>query len=395
MRTTPQRAGLDPEHRLLLACALAPGGACRSDALAQVDWSRLEGACTAHQLRPRLCAFLEAGADAGLAPAGLRERVKAIAHAHAGHGLMQAAELFRALEALAAAGVEAMPFKGPAFAMLLADGPRHRECADLDLLVRADDIARAAAALAPLGYEPALPAQALGSRWLRLATDELALARRADGGLVELHWRLGQRWYPAAIAIEDVWARAQTRELPGAQVAWPLAEDLLLLHISDGMKAGGTSLRWMADVAAIVGAHPGLEWEAIRAIAGRRGGLRTVRIALCAIERAAREAAAWAGFDWEWAPGATMIAAQCTALDLGAVDQVFARIRAGATLGAPTAHLRWALRVADRPLHVLGEAGRYLAGPAHADLRRMSTGPVSGLALRWRALRRRIGSAAG
>ena len=395
MNATRARADLDLEHRLLLASALAPAAALRCEALAQVDWARLEAACTAHQLRPRLSAFLEAAADDGVAPTGLRARMKTIADAHAGHGLMQAAELRRVLQSLASAGVRAMPFKGPSFASFFADGPRHRECADLDLLVCVGDVARAATALAAIGYKPALPLAALASHWLRLATDELALTRDADGGLVELHWRLGQRWFPAAIAVEDAWTRAEVRDFLGVEVAWPRPEELLLLHVTDGMKAGGTSLRWMADVAAIVGASQDIDWEVVRAIAARRGGLRTVRIALCAVERAAREAAGWAGVGWEWARGARTMAAECSRRDLAAVDQMFDRIRADATLGQACAHIRWAVRIADRRLRVLGETGRYLAGPANADLRHMSASEVPGIALRWRALRRRIGNAAG
>ena len=395
MSDTRVRAALDPEHRLLLACALAPGVAWRSAGLAAIDWARLEAACTAHQLRPRVSAFLEAGGDDGLAPAGMRERLKVIADAHAGHGLMRTAQLLQALQALAAAGVPAIPFKGPAFATLLADGARHRECADIDLLVRTDDVVRAAAALAPLGYEPGLPAAALRSRRLALATDELGMARAADDGLVELHWRLGQRWYPAAIAVGDAWARSQTRDLLGTEITWPRPEELLLLHVTDGMKAGGTSLRWMADVAAIVRSHPEMDWPAVRALAGRRAGLRTVRIALGAIERAAREAEAFAGFAWEWSAGARSIAAECSARDLAAIDSLFDRMRAGTPLGGATAHLRWALQIADGRLRVLGETGRYLAGPAHADLRQMSSGDLSDIALRWRSLRRRVGSAPG
>ena len=395
MSATQRSTHLDPEHRLLLACALAPAATIECNAVSELDWGRLEVACAAHQLRPQLSAWFEAGGDSGCAPIDLRERVKKISNAHAGHGLMQAAELRRALQALADASVRAMPFKGPAFAAFLADGPRFRESSDLDLLVSADDVSRAAAALAPLGYVTRLPVAALSSHWLRLATDELGLVRDAAGGLVELHWRLGQRWFPSAIAIEDAWSQARARDFLGIEVAWPRAEELLLLHVTDGMKAGGTSVRWMADVVAIVSANPDLDWGIVRSIATRRGGLRTVRIALCAVERAARETAEASGIAWQWVRGARTMAAECTVHDLAAVERMFERIRADVPLGNAHAHVRWALRIADRRLRVLGETGRYLAGPAHADLHHASVGDDSSIALRWRALRRRMGHRAG
>jgi hypothetical protein len=380
---------LDVEHRMLLGCALRTLPAATSPAA--IDWTRLEAAARAHQLRPRLSASLSAGALPIAGAAEARARAAASAGAHEGHSLMRAGELVQVLEVLEKGGVDAVPFKGPAFAAIVDDGPRLRECSDLDILVRVEAIGRAVRALAPLGYEPLLPGQAIESPWLALATDELLLVRDSDASLVELHWRLGQRWYPAAIGLEAMWPRLRREAFLGASVRWPAPEDLFLLHVTDGMKAGGASIRWLADLAAMMRSYPAIDWEQVRQVAVQHGGLATVRIALAAVDRALRETGAGEALP----PGARALLAGMAGRERAALYEMYARVQADAPLGSARDHFAWAMRIADNRTRVAGEIARYLAGPAFADLLRMPPRAESDPLLRLRSLARRLGAVIG
>src|ERR1035441_5636988 len=97
-------------------------------------------------------------------------------------------ELFRLLDLFGLAGIQAIPFKGPALAWTLYETPGLRVVlVDLDLLVPQRDVSRALDLLTSSGYRRYSP-----SVGLRFFTDGGQLdLRRADGKFViGLHWRL-------------------------------------------------------------------------------------------------------------------------------------------------------------------------------------------------------------
>src|SRR5690606_24563649 len=94
-----------------------------------------------------------------------RERIATRTRAMAVEALEQAGErtarlvgeLRRVTSLLAAAGIPALPLKGPLLAQLLWDDPRLRRCRDLDVLVPAARIPAATAALETAGYRLVAP----------------------------------------------------------------------------------------------------------------------------------------------------------------------------------------------------------------------------------------------
>ncbi|MDQ3026033.1 MAG: nucleotidyltransferase family protein [Pseudomonadota bacterium] len=394
----PAFEGFDVAHRVLAACAIFDASqGCSPPGIAQgvklADGAALLAAATAHQLRPQLCAHLEAHRASLGDAADVLLRLRPIASAHEGHGLMLAGELRRVVEVLGSREVTAIPFKGPAFASLVGHGPRLREMGDLDLFVEFSLVGKAVNALRELGYESPLRARALDTPWLALATDELLLTRRADGGAIELHWRLGHRWFPACVTLADIGSATRVASVFGVTVQWPKPEELLLVHVTDGLKAGGASLRWAADVATLLLRYAmQLDWTRLCRIAQANGGLRGLRASLLVAARVSREAGRVTGVD----PLASALPAAGRELlqsrDAGcmrAAADMLQRMARDAQLQGPLAQFRWALQVADRPARVASQVAAYLAGPALADLMLMPETGESDACLRWRALRRR------
>ena len=386
---------MDLEHRLLAACAIAPGDLDLSETFARaagsIAWPRLAASAAANQLRPQLARHLEPIRVRIPQAAEIVRELEAFMDVQRGHALMLSGELLRVLAALRREGIAAMAFKGPAFAALEGDGPASREMGDLDIVVAPRDIAASARALAALGYQPPVAAGALDSPWIARIAHELPLRRAADAMLVELHWRFAPRWHPSPLRFADLESRQVTRSFVGEAIAWPRPEALLLMHVADGMKSGGRGLRWLGDVARIVRRHPDLDWGEVRAIAAAAGGSATLSMTLALLRGAGRELAAGLG-------------EARLALALPAEDGIFResmplltamveRIAHDRRLDGAGGHFAWAWAISDRPwrtaLHVAG----YLTGPSMADLRPELELPRSDLALRARALRRRLGSA--
>ena len=361
------------------------------------DWEGLLHSAACAQLRPRLSALL---GRVALPPGGraIAQDLAHVARAHEGRARLLAAELTRILAALREARLKAAPFKGPAFAAWMGRTGVAREMNDLDLLVHERDLGAAVQALRPLGYAPLLAGQAVASRWLTRVTNELPLGAGGAPLLLELHWRLAPPWFPATATVAQVLEGASERALTGSSAWCPSPEALLLLHVSDGIKSHGASLRGVADLADILRAHPAIDWNRVTGIARANAALDTVRISVALVEDLAAEAAAALeapAIALELAPGARALAdeARRSSRLSGAVRMLRRGLAQGPSEAGASRHFAWAVRVADHPLRALAAVMRHLAGPSVADLEAMPRDGCTDARLRAAAWRRRLAGA--
>jgi hypothetical protein len=196
---------------------------------------------------------------------GYRARAEAVRARTAERNRNLLADTALALRLLREAGCPAMLLKGLA---LLVDGyqdPALRPMADIDLLVRPADVARALQALERGGWrhrpipEGLLP-------WL-CSVDAL---RDGKPG-IDLHQYLIE--YGSSPEVEaGLWDRAHFVEIGGEAACAPSAADLMLHVCLAGLKYGRTiNSRWVVDAHAIVrGARGRLDWEVFLAEARRR-----------------------------------------------------------------------------------------------------------------------------
>ena len=146
--------------------------------------------------------------------------------------------------------------------------PAARLVNDLDLLIPADNVEEARAAVALLGYDAHGP---LGSgrfgRWQRRYRCELQMVC-ADparlGLLVELHWSLVELpYYVERIPMSEVWATTRPAErLPGAVMPDPAT---LLLHSCAHVALHHSRtlrLIWLVDVDRLA-RSAALDWDAL------------------------------------------------------------------------------------------------------------------------------------
>jgi hypothetical protein len=391
---------LDSDHVLVFACALAPPGVDLAATRPTVAMSAFSGerACaiaSAHQVRTQLASHANAfGIDLDRS-ARLANELAAAVRTQAGHAMLGAGALRRILDKLRAEGIMAVPFKGPAFATFLGDGPGSREIADLDVLIAGEDLLRAVRALAPLGLSPDLPSCVADSPWLVKVTPELPLSEPGGSLLIELHWRLAPAWFPSPCLAEDVFARASERDFFGCRAWWPAAEELLLIHVADGMKSCGCGIRWIADFVRILRHQSNVDWHHVRNVSARRGGLNIVRVALAVAESICDNIAHRLGIpelalDLPLQAKALAREAMRSARLVSAVNAICSRVQADAWPSSALEHFKWALQVADRPGRVALEVARYLAGPTVTDLADPGAEGESDFSLRLRALCRRL-----
>jgi Uncharacterised nucleotidyltransferase len=178
------------------------------------------------------------------------------------HCLANAAELLDVLRTFDAASVPAMPFKGVVLGSSVYRDFTLRPAGDLDLLIFRRDLKRATLILQQRGYELKTNVLADGSPQTK-DYFEFHFERPSDGMVTELRWRLEliQPRFRQDLGMDWVWARRRTTMLAGAEVPTLDPVSTLLMLCMHGSKHVWSRLIWTCDVARLLEAEPGIDWE--------------------------------------------------------------------------------------------------------------------------------------
>jgi Uncharacterised nucleotidyltransferase len=271
---------------LLLECCSLPRHPANIAELAgeRNDQQSLLGLAETHGVIGHLAAALAdvpglRSSTAFLASLRARQRV------HVLSTLAMTAELFRILKLFRQSGIECAVVKGPVLALRAYGDPAVRQYADLDLLVRNSDIARAAEIFLAAGYQSRVPAAAIRAGKV---PGEYVFRGPETKIIFELHTERTLRYFPLPLPIDDYFQRRTSLLLDGHAVPALSAEDDFILISVHGATHFWERLMWICDVAAMVQNHAELDWKRIRQSAAKVGAARMVRLALLLAERMLR-----------------------------------------------------------------------------------------------------------
>jgi hypothetical protein len=273
----PLLGRVTPEHELLLLCSrtrLAAEHAARAAALVSAgpDWEHLISCGGTHGVLPLVARAL--AVVPGI-PAAVGEQLGEASRAAGRRSAWLTAELFRVLDLLAAAGVEALAFKGPVLGREGWGDAALRPFADLDLLVADEAIPQAAAALCASGLElagvgPGRQRRAqLAHAWEVELTDKRGL-------VVDLHRSLVARHLARGPRTEDLLRRRRTVELDGRAVATLGRDDTLVALCLGATSELWSRMKYIVDVAELLKAPDAHDWPELLDRARHDGTLRMV-----------------------------------------------------------------------------------------------------------------------
>ena len=179
-------------------------------------------------------------------------------------------------------GISVLAFKGPSLAMTLYGGLSLRQCLDLDLMIRAEHVVKAAQLMKSCGYEPTpTPARPQLSPYLCRPENPRHLDRgkeiqylSPDGTFyVDLHWQFADRfWRPFTPDVARLWERAIRQDLPQGSLSTLCREDLFLALCAHGTRHRWWCLKWLVDVAEILRKADVLDWARIEEMTRIRPG---------------------------------------------------------------------------------------------------------------------------
>jgi hypothetical protein len=276
------------EYRLLLLCARTRAGPrqgeqIRALALKQLDWDFIIAKAHPHALIPLLYRNLsELCADR--VPQAILQQIESDYKVIAERNRANTAELIKVLRNLESAGISAIPYKGPALAVLAHGDITLRKFWDLDIVIRPRDIRPAKALLISHGYQwRPFPGQVTGrneARNFRLwhAYD---FVHPDTNTRIDLHWRLAPSRFPFDVDLDDLWERLVPARLLDEEIRTFPPEALLLFLCVHGSKdLWWRRIGWICDVAELLAPNPDLDWSYSLELATYTGARRMLLLGL-------------------------------------------------------------------------------------------------------------------
>lgn len=260
----PAKDAVCLEKRLLVCSArtrisLDTANQIRALAARQLDWAYLLSEAAENSVTPLFERAMRASAPSAI-PAEYSTQLKAAFRANTIRCLFLTAELNKILDLFQAAGVHAIPYKGPVAAAQAYGDITLREFEDLDIILRQRDLPKAHEIILSLGYHPKFPWILSPGAAASLVPAEYNYRDDVRGAMVELHTEITLRHFPVAPDLDDFSHRLVPADLSGHAVRTFCAEDALPILCIHGSKHFWERLSWIADISELVQSHPALDW---------------------------------------------------------------------------------------------------------------------------------------
>jgi hypothetical protein len=277
------------EAELVLCCArteIAPQTRERISGLlrSELDWARVRQYAAGNFVVPLLCYNLLQHAPEHVPP-NVLQGLRVEAEKFARWNQIRVKQLLVLIDLLAAAGIPAVPFKGVVVAIAYYGNLAWRQCGDHDLLVRRSDFLRAKSLLMREGYQQ----RYFGHH--EVSTGQAELSHPGGETTVDLHYsmtphyqhvnmneaRTGVDFAPSDrncvvsestywffnLDADPMWERLETLTAGGRSVQVLSTEDSLLTLAVHAMKENWRLLRRTCDIAELLRARPGLDWDRV------------------------------------------------------------------------------------------------------------------------------------
>lgn len=237
-----------------------------------MDWNYVFHLLEAHGLIPFLYLKLKDSSISGI-PERFLTAARDYFHANELRNRMLREELLKLLEALAQAGIDAIPLKGIVYAHTLYASPAARQFGDIDLLLHDSDISKAKEILEHHDYHAVYEQKVLAEGNSELTPAQQSVYRsvyheyelQSRDGLIhiDLHWRLLPRMYPTNLPVNLIWRNLATAKISDLPIKTMSPElDLVYLCIH-GAKDGWSELKWAADISELISTRNELDWERV------------------------------------------------------------------------------------------------------------------------------------
>ncbi|MFN7925181.1 MAG: nucleotidyltransferase family protein [Bryobacteraceae bacterium] len=246
---------MEPEREALLratragvadtSCHMPPG----------IDWTRLIRDAADNAVTPLVHRALR---DHPAIPPEAKAELAEASLANTAWALRLGSQLLATLDVLAAQGITALAYKGPALAVMAYGQPDLRCFSDLDILVRREDIARAQSTLEAAGFR--CPLTAADQDYFLRERYHLHFTGGSPPVDLELHWAITPAYWNFPLDSTRLWKQPHQVTLFGTRLPTLDPELTLLAICAHGAKERWPRLGSVCDLAAMIGRYR-LDWD--------------------------------------------------------------------------------------------------------------------------------------
>ena len=185
-----------------------------------------------------------------------------------GHSLKLSSELVRIVGILNEQEIPVLTLKGPLLSLALYGDMNIRVSNDLDLMINLSDLQRTDRLLIEAGYRRVRPSEILtGKQRDIFLKNNHHYAYSNDLNVhIELHWKFDFIGFNTAFS--KTWEDRRTLLVNRTQFNLMSAEEEFLYYVFHGAKHGWNRLRWLSDVAEMIGSN-NYNWDIIIKRAGQ------------------------------------------------------------------------------------------------------------------------------
>ena len=228
-----------------------------------LDWSEVLRIAIPHGVLPVLSGNLSVHAADVMPPLTLAE-FQIFRKKVARRNLEQSLELIKLMSAFSREGIRVLPFKGPTLAIGAYGDLDLREAHDLDFWVDPSRFTDINKWFRAAGYHPIEHVQGIARRVSVSDANHREFSSPDGRVFIEVKDHLepsGDSEFDPP--FDRVWDRRGFTSLHSSTIPILSVEDLLLGLAAHGAKHIWRRLNWIVDLAAVIAAHPGIEWEAM------------------------------------------------------------------------------------------------------------------------------------
>lgn len=241
-----------------------------------VSWERVIRLAHFHDVVPLLYHSLQEACGDHL-PAPVKAHVERYQHTTMIHNTFLVRELGRLVARFEEHDIPMLALKGPVLAQVAYGDLHLRRYTDLDVLIPEERFEEAEAILQSNGYQPFQKVANL-TGWRKQMYLYLARQwpfKRGRGVFnLDLHTRVMPPGYSYLSTFDTFWDQSRSVRLGEVTVQAFAPEDQLLILCYHGVKNQWRTLKYVADVGAVIEAYPDLDWslalERAQSVAGER-----------------------------------------------------------------------------------------------------------------------------
>jgi hypothetical protein len=268
----------NPEFDLLCACCteIDEGDRLLRAIQQKMRWKLLAAMAGHHGVLPAVFQRLSAHGDI---PPDALDSLKRLEQLNSRRALWLTNQLLRIAEKFDENRIAFLAYKGPILSQFLYGDVASRQFGDLDLLVRASDVARALSIIRDLGYRSSLSLSPAQEKAYLSIGYEYSFDSDFGRNVLEIKWKILPRFYAIPFDMDSLFSRARTVNIGGSNILSLSPDDLFLVLCIHSAKHGWEKLSWLHDIAAL-GQSATFDWDAIWREASRFGMKRILAINL-------------------------------------------------------------------------------------------------------------------